>query len=284
MKNKLIYIPLILFLFSACNWFKKQNTENIVARLNEHLLYESDLKKVLPENITKEDSIKFVNTYIDKWAMDKLILDKAKFNLPIEEQIRYDKMVEEYKNQLYKKAYMSALASKQVDSYIDTTAIFEYYKQNKEIFKINQYLLKLRYLYVRNNMNEFDKIKESFKRFNLDDQIFIDNQKLKFDKVKLNDSVWVKSIDVLKNLKLKNSAQEKNILSKNTYLEIYDSIGTYLIYVKDVLKPNSVAPVSYIRPTIEQILKNKKELKLKADLEKQILQDAIKNNEYEKFD
>lgn len=285
MKNNVIYIYVFVILqFTGCNWFKKQDNEKVIARVNEHLLYESELLRAIPKNISKDDSLMFVRTFIDKWAKDKLILDKAKFNLPIEEQERYDKMVEEYKNELYKKAYLNALSAKQIDSTIDSTAVLQYYENNKNIFKINQYLLKLRYLYVSNNMTELEKIKESFRRYELDDQIYIDNQKLKFDKAKLNDSVWVKSIDVFKDLKLKNKAQELSVLSKNTYLEIQDTIGIYLIYVKDVLKPNSVAPVSYIRSTIEQILKNKKELKLKADLENQILNNALKNNEYEKFE
>jgi hypothetical protein len=284
LRNKLVFISFCLILLSGCNLFKKQESQKIIARVNENFLFEDEIEKILPSELKGEDSISFVNSYIDNWAKDKLILDKAIFNLPLEEQKRYDRMVEEYKNELYKKAYMSALVSKETEVNLDTIAIFDYYEKHKDIFKINEYLLKLRYLYVKNDMNEFGKIKESFKRFNLEDQIYIDNQKLKFDKAKLNDSVWVKSIDVFKNLKLKNKAQEKGILSKKTYLEVYDSIGTYFIYVKDVLKPNSVAPVSYIRPTIEQILKNKKELKLKEDLEKQILKDAIKNNDYEKFE
>lgn len=283
MRTNLIHIFIILLLSASCDYFKTEEQRKIIARVNNHVLYQDNLAEIIPGNLSKEDSMAFVRAYIDKWAMDKLILDKAKFNLPLEEQQRYDKMVEQYKNELYKKAYMNALATKQVDSIIDSTAVFQYYESNKDIFKINQYLLKLRYLYVRNDMNEIDKIKESFKRFELDDQIYIDNQKLKFDKAKLNDSIWVKSIDVFKNLKLEDKFKDQ-IYSGETYFEIEDSIGTYLIYVKDVLKPNSTAPVSYIRPTIEQILRNKKELELKSDLEKQILQNAIKNNEYEKFE
>jgi hypothetical protein len=283
LKSKLVYIIIIGIILNSCDYFKSEEQRKIIAKVNSHVLYQDDLASILPKSINKTDSTSFVRSYIDKWAMDKLILDKAKFNLPLEEQQRYDKMVQEYKNELYKKAYMNALATKQVDNTIDSTAVFQYYENNKNIFKINQYLLKLRYLYVRNDMNEFDKIKESFKRFELEDQIYIDNQKLKFDKAKLNDSIWVKSVDVFRNIKLEDKAKNK-IYTKETYLEIDDSIGTYLIYVKDVLKPNSTAPVSYIRPTIEQILKNKKELKLKSDLEKQILENAIKNNEYEKFE
>lgn len=284
MKIKYLYIAVLLALVSSCDFFKKENSRLIIARVNENLLYKDELADETPENLSKEDSISFVKSYINEWAMDKLLLDRAKFNLPVEEQQRYDKMVKEYKSQLYKKAYMNALVQKEITESIDSLEIAEYYTINRNLFKINEHLLKLRYLYANNNLNDLEKIKESFKRFNFDDQIYLDNQKLKFDKAKLNDSIWVKSFTVFKDLRSLNKKQQKTLLNKNRYFELEDSLGTYLIYVKDVLKPNSIAPLSYIKPTIEQILKNKKELELKLDLEKQILDDAIKNNDYEIFE
>lgn len=284
MKIKYLYIAILLALVSSCDFFKKENSRLIIARVNENLLYKDELADETPENLSKEDSISFVKSYINEWAMDKLLLDRAKFNLPVEEQQRYDKMVREYKSQLYKKAYMNALVQKEITESIDSLEIAEYYTINRNLFKINEHLLKLRYLYANNNLNDLEKIKESFKRFNFDDQIYLDNQKLKFDKAKLNDSIWVKSFTVFKDLRSLNKKQQKTLLNKNRYFELEDSLGTYLIYVKDVLKPNSIAPLSYIKPTIEQILKNKKELELKLDLEKQILDDAIKNNDYEIFE
>lgn len=274
-----------MFVFiTSCDFFQKENFGNIVARVNEHLLFEEDLKEAIPEDLSKQDSIIFVKSYIDEWAKDKIILDRALFNLPLEEQKRYDKMVSQYRSELYKKAYLNALVLKESENSTDSLKILEYYDANKEIFRINEHLLKLRYLYLNNNLSEFSKIKESFKRFDFDDQLYLDNQKLKFDKSKLNDSIWVKSINVYRDLNDLNDRQRKSLLNKNRFIEIEDSLGTYLIYVKDVLKPNSIAPVSYIKPTIEQILKNKTELKLKLELEKEILNDAIKNNDYEIFE
>ena len=285
MISRILYIFSVLIILTSCDYFTKENPRKVIARVNEHLLYKDEISKILPQNLSAEDSVNFTRSYIENWAKDKIVLDRSKFNLPIEEQQRYNEMVNKYKNELYKKAYMNALVSKKVGNSIDSFQINNYYENNKEIFKINEHLIKLRYLYLRNEMNEFDKIKESFKRFDLEDQIYLDNQKLKFDKVNLNDSMWQKSVDLFRNIKLSDKQKEKSILEKKkAYLEVEDTIGRFLIYVKDVLKPNSIAPESYIRPTIEQILKNKEELKLKAELEKQILEDAIKNNEYEKFE
>ncbi|MGX1023470.1 peptidyl-prolyl cis-trans isomerase [Psychroflexus sp. MBR-150] len=283
MKIKILFISFGFILLSSCELFKKQQQEDVIAQVNSHILYQSDLKKVLPKNISTEDSIAFVKNYIDQWAMDKILLDKAKFNLPVKEQERFQAMVEQYKSELYKKAYMDALIQKQTDSVIDSVAIQKYYESNKDVFRINEHLLKLRYIFIKNNLKNYSKIKESFKRFNQDDKNYLNQEQLKFDKVKLNDSVWIKSIDIFRNLDDLSTQQHQNLLHKNRYIEIVDSENTYFIYVKDVLKPNSIAPKSYIKPTIEQILKNKQKLELKKNLKQQILNDAIKNNDYEIF-
>jgi hypothetical protein len=284
LKTKIFYIAVCILLVSGCDLLNKKNSRNAIARVNEHILFEDELSENLPPNLSKEDSISFAKSFIEEWAKDKIILDRAKFNLPQKEQERYDLMVKEYRSQLFKKAYMSALVQKEIEESIDSSMVADYYDNNKELFRINEHLLKLRYLYIRKDLNDFSKIKDSFKRFNFEDQIYLDNQKLKFDKAKLNDSIWVKSLTVFRDLKDLTKEQHNRLFYKNRYIEIEDSSSTYIIYVKDVLKPNSIAPINYIKPTIEQILKNKKELKLRSELEKQILTDAIKNNDYEIFE
>lgn len=284
MKTTTLLILLGLTFLSSCNLFQRQKPENAIAKVNSHILYKKDLIDVLPKNLSREDSIVFTKSFINEWAMDKIILDKAKFNLPIKKQEHYQKMVEKYKSELFKKAYMDALIQNQIDSLVDSTSVNEYYTSNKDIFKINEFLLKIRYVYIKNDLKNFSKIKESFNRFNVDDHDFLSSEQLKFDKVKLNDSVWVKSLNVFKDLSKLDPDQQKKILNPNRYLEFNDSIGSYFIYVKDVLKPNSMAPKSYIKPTIEQILISKKKQGLKKNLEKQILEDAIKNNTYEIFE
>jgi hypothetical protein len=93
--------------------------------------------------------------------------------------------------------------------------------------------------------------------------------------------MWVKSIDVFKQLNNLKESQQKTILSNKGYREFSDSIGTLFILTKDILKPNQIAPLNYIKPTIEQILINKIKLKKQKELKNKILKDAINENTYE---
>jgi len=54
-----------------------------------------------------------------------------------------------------------------------------------------------------------------------------------------------------------------------------------LISVRETLSRKQIAPLEYVRPTINQIIKNKRKLALVKQLEKEIKDDAIKNNKFE---
>jgi len=276
-----IAFSLLLVLY-GCDFLKTQQTREIVAVVNDHVLYVDDIKKVLPGNLSEEDSIIFVKSYIDDWAMNNILMDNAKFNLPLKEQERYEKMVDKYRSELFKKAYLDALIQKETENNtIDSLSVAEYYELNKNNFKLNENLIKLRYLYASSNLKDISKIKQSFRRFEAEDINYLLDNELKFDKIELNDSVWVKTTDVFNILKGLDAEQQKQVLTEKRFFEFKDSLGTLFIQVKDLLKPNAIAPFSYVKPTIEQILKNKEKLKIKAELERKILNDAIKDNTYE---
>ena len=51
--------------------------------------------------------------------------------------------------------------------------------------------------------------------------------------------------------------------------------------INNVLLRNETAPLEYVRPTIQQIVINKRKLELIRELEKDITKDAIKNKQFE---
>ena len=92
----------------------------------------------------------------------------------------------------------------------------------------------------------------------------------------LNDSVWIP----LENVMLKIPFSRINLLKKTKLLQKEDSLGLYLVTVKDVLLRNQIAPLSHIKSTIKQMILHQRKLQLIRDLEKIILKDAIQNKSY----
>jgi hypothetical protein len=55
------------------------------------------------------------------------------------------------------------------------------------------------------------------------------------------------------------------------------------VKIEAVLKTNDIAPLSYVKPTIEQIVINKRKQEILKKIEKDITKDAIKNKNFELF-
>ena len=73
------------------------------------------------------------------------------------------------------------------------------------------------------------------------------------------------------------------MLKKANFTQLQDSLGVYLVKIEAVLKTNDIAPLSYVKQTIGQILLNKRKQELLKKIEKDITKDAIKNKNFELF-
>ena len=74
---------------------------------------------------------------------------------------------------------------------------------------------------------------------------------------------------------------EEIYLKKSQFFELRDSLGVYLGQVQEVLEVNDIAPLSYVKPSLEQILKIRKKQEFLRQIERDIIDEAIKNKELE---
>lgn len=283
MQNKYILVGLLLVMFS-CDFFKQVDDRKPIARVNENYLYEDDIKGLVSESISKEDSTILIKNFINRWATQQLFVDGAKLNLSEEKQDAFKRLVVQYKNDLYSKAYIEALVRRSIDTVVSINKAEAYYENNKEVFKLNEELLKFRYVHVDENILNFDNIKERFKRYNEKDKKLLDSISIQFKSYSFNDSIWIKLSHVIKKISSVNSENKNQLLKKTNFVQLKDSLGVYLIQINDVLIRNDTAPLEYVKPTIDQIVINKRKLELIRELEKDITKDAIKNKQFEIYD
>ena len=74
------------------------------------------------------------------------------------------------------------------------------------------------------------------------------------------------------------------LLKKTNFLQLKDSLNLYLMQVNDVRLQNDYAPLDYVKPSIRQIVINKRKLELIKQLENDITKDAIENNKFQIYD
>jgi hypothetical protein len=265
----------------SCNFFKETDDRIPVARVGEAYLYQEDIENIVAEGTTPEDSILLINNFITRWATQELLVDGAKRNLPELQQDEFNKLVSQYKNDLFTKAYLEALVNKYIDTTITTKEAQIIYDANKETFKLNEELVKLRYISLPLNAINKEEIERRFKRYNKDDKKHLDGIALQFQSYSLNDTIWVKLSQAAEKIPAVNAENKSELLKKSNFIQLKDSLNLYLMQINDVLQQNDYAPLEYVKPTIDQIIINKRKLELIKQLEKDITKDAIKNNQFE---
>lgn len=279
--NKIFSLFFIL-LFMSCDYLKQDIRSVPVARVNDTYLYKEDIKGLFFESTSEEDSTLIVNNFITKWATQQLLIDQAIKNIPQNQQDKFNKLVDEYKIDLYTEAYKSSIVTRQLDSLITASELESFYELNKENFKLNDELLKIRYITLPLNFTNLSEVKQKLQRFNTKDKIDLYNLSIKFKAFNLNDSIWIKNDVLLDALPILQTSS-KQVLKKSNFTQLQDSLGVYLVKIEGALKTNDIAPLSYVKPTIEQIILNKRKQELLKKLEKDITIDAIKNKNFELF-
>ena len=280
MKKAFFILTVCLFSFS-CDFFKKADDREPIARVNETYLYKEDIEDLVPEGTSKEDSIVIVNGYINRWARQLLLMDGALLNLSEEKQKEFSKLVNQYKSDLYTKAYLEALVKKNIDTLVNADEAEVFYEANKESFKLNDDLLQLRYISLPLNPIDLDTIKKRFRRYEAKDKRYLDSISMQFKSFSLNDSIWVKFSQVVDKVPVVTQESKDQLLKKSNFLQLKDSINLYLMHVNDIRLQNDYAPLEYVNKSIKQIVINKRKLELIKQLENDISKDAIKNNKFQ---
>ncbi|MCB0431724.1 MAG: peptidyl-prolyl cis-trans isomerase, partial [Mangrovimonas sp.] len=254
-----------------------------VARVGETYLYEDEIQSLVSEDMSPQDSTVLVNNFINNWATQQLLMANAVRNLNDEKQQEFNSLVDQYRKDLFTQAYLEALVGRKIDSTVTLEEARKYYDENKEVFKLNEELIKFRYINLQENRSDFEDIKKKFQRFNEEDKKELDSISIQFKSYSLNDSIWVKVSQVLDKIPVANASNKEELLKKSNFIQLKDSLGVYLMHINDVLLRNDTAPLEYVKPTIDQIVINRRKLEFINDLKTDITKDAIKNKQFELY-
>lgn len=277
--KKYLYIFVVCCFFS-CEYLGIEKKDTVqdqpIATVFGNQLYRKDIANLFPKNISKEDSIVIAKGFINSWATQQLLLKKAEENITQANNSEINKLVSDYRQGLLINGYKERLIKQQLDTVVSNESIENYYKANNNNFRLNEDLLQLRYIHYGKDLLDKKEVEKQFKSDKIEDLELLEEKQLSFKSMMLNDSIWTPLDNVMLNLPF-----SKEELLKNTQLlRKEDSLGLYLVAVKKVLQRNDIAPLSYVKPTVKQLILHKRKLELIREIEKIIIQDAIQNKSF----
>lgn len=275
------FLLLVFGFLASCTFFKPEKKPESIARVGKSYLYKQDIATLVPVGTSKEDSVLLVRDFIDRWASQKLLIDAAERNISDAKEREFNSLLKQYKIDLYTKAYLEAVVKRTVDTIISQAELKQYYKDNKENFKTNGTLVRLRYINLLKDNPRFSTIRSKFFDYSKKDKKFWDTYAMQCNSFALNDTVWVDMSQVYVKLPVINPDNRDQIIVAGKKTELEDKNNVYLIKVTNVISKNQISPFEYIKPTLKEVLLNKRKLELIKKFEKEIIDDAIKNKDYE---
>ncbi len=234
---------LILFLlFVYCNDFQQNENRKKIARVNSIFLYESDLLSELNTGLSYEDSIIISTSIINDWAIKNLIYNQSLLYLDDSIQRDLSKMVEKYKLQLWTDTYRNFLSSSNSMYKIDSLDKIDYYKKNKNSFKLKENIYNVAYIILPKGNNNLKLIMSRLRNFSKTDLSFLDSLNYQFNDFILNKSLWLNKTDLLKKIPLINSFNFDLDLKSKDFFVYKDSLEVYLLKVFNYNKYSNPAP------------------------------------------
>lgn len=284
MRFKFLILTAVFLGLVSCDSPRKEVKPEAIARVGNAYLYRSDIVGLIPENSSKEDSTLIVKTYIERWAAQKLLTEVSELNLDSKQKKEFEQLVEKYKTDLYTNAYLEQLVKTRVDTAVTKEELKQYYEENKTNFRTNGQLVKLRYIKAPLEHQKLKEIKERFFNPKKSDKSFWDTYMVQLNSVALNDSVWVDMNQIYQRISFITPDNADQYIQSGKNYEYKEGESIYYVKIKSVLPTNEISPFEYIEPTVKQVILNKRKLDFIKQIEKEITEDAIKNNKYEIYE
>tara|TARA_B100000902_G_scaffold399244_1_gene469227 strand:- start:659 stop:1513 length:855 start_codon:yes stop_codon:yes gene_type:complete len=283
MVNKLLAISLISF-FLCCN--QQPDDRVAVAKVFDDYLYLDQIPVFDINIINHEDSAILVNNFINQWAKKKLLLKKAEFNID-RQSVSIDSLVEIYKESLLMHYYKEAVIQTYLDTLIVDSLVVDYYNHNMHNFQLQEDIVKLNYIKIRQVAPNLDFVAKSY--FSKDLELIEELEDYCFqfaDRFFLSNNNWISWPKFIKQLPESKNISSTNLkakLSKYKKIELEDSTYKHFIFIKDFRLKGTSSPLEYVSSGVEAILINRRKKEIINSIEYKLLEEAIENDDFELY-
>lgn len=272
-----IVVSLLIFVssFGSCTRKDDHTGKTPLVEVDGNFLYKEDLHMAIPAGLSKDDSLLFAKHYIRNWTEDVLLYNKAKSNIPKNNEI--DELVENYRKALIMHTYQQELINQKLVDEFSEQEMIDYYEKNRNLFILEHSLIKGLFVKLPLTAPQVNRVRKWYK---LETSEAIDH----LEKYSLQNAVsydyfydkWVPTSDLLDRMPLKVLDPE-SYLRFNRQVELKDTAYYYFLNVSDYRKSGEQEPYELAKFEVKDMLVNKKQVdfmkKVKDDLYQQAMND-----------
>lgn len=277
--NNIVSGILVLASLSGCKFFGDVlHNEPLAAKVGSHELTMAALRDAVPDGLTPEDSAAFAERYINSWARDMLLMDRAEKSLSAEEK-DVSTQLEDYRRTLLNHRYEQKYIAEHLDSLVTREEIEDYYAANREKFRLQNPVVKAYYFNISPRSKELQTILSGMtstkEAQRAEADTLMRTASMRFVDYSAN---WVDAYVLAREF----NTDVVTLLSsrKKEWIRLPDGLGhDNVAFLIDYVPDGSYAPVDYCTKRIEEIILSARKHALSAEFETKLIEEALESDQ-----
>ena len=269
----LMSIPLFL---QECQRNQSDSNRTPVVATAGHILYLDEIQAAVPLYLSKEDSIRAAEAFIDQWIKQNLLYEAAEKNL--QESSDIQKMVEDYRQALMVYEYQEQVLLEKLKTEVSDQDIADYYEANKQRFLSSRNLIKGIFIKVPVHSSNLKSIKNLYRKKDEASLEQLDLLCLQHAEIYENfSSDWMSFDDVMDHVP--SEIDQSKLLKSKDFLEVEDEHYCYLLRIDEYLLSGNPEPLEFVSHRIKNIIINSHKTSFLHQLEDEMKTEAEKKGQ-----
>jgi len=271
-----LQITITLLVLSACSDKPSDNQQDVVAKVGEKVLTESEIIRQYHKTEMSMDSASFVKDYKAEWIREQVLLEKA-HNMLTEQERDKSELVSQYYNDLLIYELEKKFLEQELDTAVSEEALRAYYDNNLKNFELKENIVRLRFFSLPPDLPNQKKL---WNKFKTGEKKYLETLERLCDLSETNyfynDSLWLSFNDLLKEVPITTYNQE-SYLNNHRFIRLEEKDYSYFVEILDFRIRNSTSPYEFEKPRIKNILLHKRKVELLQQIEDEIVEEAYRD-------
>lgn len=288
--RSIVVLGAFTVLLQGCDLIKRKkegadngNQRKAVARVTNTLLYEDELKGIVPEKTTKDDSAARINAYVNSWVRKQLLMQEALKTISIDEA-EVERKVLDYRYSLIGYEFQNYYIQQHLNDSVSDAEIDGYYKQHLDNFILKQNIIRGTYIKVAKDAPRTKRIKDLMFSTKEKEKNELKSYCLSFSAAyHIADSSWIEFDKLTVNSPMADIPNKIQFLKTYPYYETSDQNFLYFLKVDGYKISDNVSPLEFVRLDVRNIILNKRKVELAKKLEDEVYENAAKRKDFEVF-
>lgn len=267
----------LLVLTTGCREFPNPfEGEQALAKVGKKTLRRMDVEPILPKGLSQEDSIRFLESYVDKWVRSELKLQAAEqiFKGSVSD---IDQMVQDYRNSLLTRKFDQYCIDGNKDSLYTEQDLKSYYAQHKSEYTLDRAIVMGKIVCLPASYRQKKKIKELLASSGTErtEDLKALCAKNNFTLSEINQ--WTDFSEFLAMLPAKRNQNYAYLLDASGVQELTDGNTTYYFVITDRRLSGQIAPFERVEQMVRWAVINQRKAEIIKSWEDSIYNAALRD-------